>query len=232
MTGLVWALFHTATMLLYTQSITGIGAWGIPDLLLLSAMYSSVIGLFHMFLSRNFERLSRLIRLGELDAILIRPIDTQFAVSLWLINYTAAIRILIGTAMSIWVILTYHVPVTVANIGGMMAMAVVGCGILYSVWMLCAVSIIWYPRLFNIIDLLYSINTVGRYPQSTYIGSGDLLFFFAIPFTAAINTPVRVLLGKISFGEIVLVLVVGLGCVLVSRFIFFRSLRSYVAGGA
>ncbi len=219
-------------MLLYTHSIHSIGSWGVPDLLLLSVMYSSVIGIFHMFLSRNFERLSRLVRLGELDAVLARPIDTQFAVSLWLVNYTAIVRIIIGIGFSIWIITSYHLPVSLMNIAGMIVMAFAGCGILYSIWMLFSVSIIWYPRLTNITDLLYTVNTLGRYPQQTYVGSGDLLFYFALPFTAAINTPVRVLRGTISVPEILMMICISIGCVLVSRFIFYRSLRSYVAGGA
>ena len=63
-----------------------------------------VVGIFHMFFSINMRRLSRIIRWGELDLILTKPLDSQFAVSFWLIDYTMILRIIMAGGYTAWLL--------------------------------------------------------------------------------------------------------------------------------
>src|SRR4051794_7125311 len=92
----LWGALTLASILLLTYNQKTIYTWTKDELILLTISYSILIGIFHTLFSRNFERLSQLVYLGQLDSLLIKPIDTQFLVSVWLINYSSIIRTLAG----------------------------------------------------------------------------------------------------------------------------------------
>src|SRR5574341_269965 len=91
-----WGLFSIFSIMLITGQANAIFGWRREEILLLTAIYSILIGVFHMLFSKNFERFSNLIYYGQLDGLLVKPVDSQFLVSFWLVNYTSIFRIVLG----------------------------------------------------------------------------------------------------------------------------------------
>src|SRR6185312_3229309 len=89
-----WGIISIISMYILTAKTSSIYGWNRNELLLLAGVYSVSIGIFHTIFSRNFDRFSKVIHLGDLDSILLKPIDSQFSLSFTLFNYMSITRLL------------------------------------------------------------------------------------------------------------------------------------------
>jgi len=189
------------------------------------------MGFFHTFLSASLDNLAETIYLGKLDPFLLRPVDSQFSASVRYINYTNFFRIIFGSVMSILFLRELHVVVQPWMLVNYMILMICGLMIFYSIWFFFITLTIWNPRLSNILDLLYTMGTISRYPQEMYRHLIQYAFIFLLPMLLIVNTPAKALLGKItSFDEIQLFSI----CIVlmfISRKFWRFALRSYASGG-
>jgi ABC-2 type transport system permease protein len=93
---------------------------------------------------------------------------------------------------------------------------IAGVLLLYSVWFLAATITIWYPRLTNIVDVMYTFSSISRFPREMYQQLSWYIFLFLLPLTFIIVTPVRVLVGKLTPADTI-------GLVSFAAILFFLS---------
>jgi ABC-2 type transport system permease protein len=228
----VWGVFSLVSIILLTSHTTSIFGWTREEILLLSGVYALFIGIFHTLFSRNFERLTYLIRLGMLDAILTKPLDSQFLVSTSIINFTSIIRIFLGVAFMWYVISVAHMTITLPLIGLFCIGIGIGLLLLYSIWFIVATCIIWYPDLSNLIEFLYSFSNIGRYPREMYSHVNQFIFLFILPLTFMVIVPTKMLLTKLTvFDAFGLLIFAGLFFV-GSRLFWKFALRFYTSASS
>jgi ABC-2 type transport system permease protein len=228
----VWAVFSMASIILLTSRTTSVFGWTRDEILLLTAVYSLFIGIFHTLFSRNFERLPYLIRLGMLDAILTKPADPQFLVSTSIINFTSIIRILLGIAFTWYVISIAHITVTLPIIGLFCIGIAIGLLLLYSLWFIVATLIVWYPDLSNLIEFLYSASNIGRYPREMYSQANQFLFLFVLPLTFMVIAPTKILLAKLTLFDSLGLVLFALAFFVGSRYFWKFALRFYTSASS
>jgi ABC-2 type transport system permease protein len=188
-----------------------------------------------MFFMTNADEFSELIRTGGLDFALLKPIDTQFLVSLrkveWasLANFTVAAALLVyalprveGFHLTVWQVLLY--PLYLAA----------GIGILYSLTIVLAAASVWLGRNTSIYDFWFYITTFSRYPMEIYSGPiGGWLrwgFTFVLPILIVVNVPARMLAKPLSreYAYLTLFALAATAASLAaSRWVFQRALLSY-----
>ncbi len=225
--SVVWGGFSIASILLLTTRTSSIYNWSKEELLILTGAYNIMIGFFHMLFSRNFERFSRIIHLGRLDDILIKPVDSQFLLSFWMVNYTSVFRIILGTTVTVYLLLKYNMSFSIFSIFYFLILLFFGVALLYSIWFIVSTLIIWFTNLSNLVHLMYDVNAVTRFPQEMYKGLSEFVFLFLFPLTFIITSPVKTLLTKPNqFDGIILIL---LACIFVyiSRSFWRFALRNY-----
>ena len=229
LSSLLWGSFHFITMLLLTSQIESINGWSRVDLLVLTGAYSILWGLFHIFFTHNFERMSDTIFYGQLDSLLLKPADSQFLLSFWYINFPGLVRSAMGVLFIVYLTFQYHLQFQLINIISFVAILIFSLALIYSIWYLLATLLIWSPRLSNIIDFLYYVSGILRYPADMYRPLNGVLFFFLIPLLIVITTPVKTLLNNIGYNEILLLITLSIFFVLLSRFFWKFALRSYTS---
>ncbi|MHC4180171.1 MAG: ABC transporter permease [Planctomycetota bacterium] len=189
-----------------------------------------------LFLANAVE-FSEQIRTGTLDFALLKPIDTQFLVSLGRIEWSA-----IGPFTCGLPLLAYSLGQVQHTPGGLQAVLYVfyllcGVGIYYSLMITMAATSIWLGRNQTLLNFWFYITNFSRYPMEIYeTGLGYALlyvFTYFIPVLVAVNVPAR-LLAKPFYpskpedwflcGFAILATLMSLA---VSRWIFNRSLLSY-----
>lgn len=225
----VWGVFGIATILLITSKTSSVFGWKREELILLAAVHSLIIGLFHLFFARNFERFARLIAWGKFDSVLLKPLDSQFSISLWEINYAAIARIILGSGILIYLINSLSYTISFFNIIFFMSLLVVGVLILYSLWLIAVTFLIWVPQLSNILDIMYTVSGFIRYPPEMFKKVSGLLFLVVFPIVFVAASPFKELIGKANYWDIlVLLLTCGLLLIL-SRFFWRFGLRYYTS---
>ena len=187
----------------------------------------------------NMANFSELIRTGNLDFALLKPIDTQFLISFEKMDLAMLNQILLSIGLLIYAISNLptgtEVRVTAGSVALYVLFVVVGVTILYSLMISLASTAIWFGRNQGLYDFWFYITVFARYPRSIYqtaTPAGDVIrfvFTFILPILVVVTVPSRVLLdtlGNQSWLAGVGLAAAGVGLV-VSRMIFTWSLRSY-----
>ncbi|QEG36635.1 ABC transporter permease [Bythopirellula goksoeyrii] len=230
-----WMIMNLGFYVLVYQFTPNIGGWGKYQFFVFIATTMFVNSLVQAFFMPNAEELSEQVRTGGLDFALLKPIDTQFLVSLrrisWssLGNFFVALLLLIyavprieGLELSLWQVLLYPVYV------------LMGVLILYSVMIALAATSIWLGRNQSLYDFWFYITNFSRYPMEIYEGTWGTplrqLFTFVIPILVVINVPARLMAKPLAWEHswlAVFGVVATLGSLLGSRWVFKRALWSY-----
>jgi ABC-2 type transport system permease protein len=237
-----WMMMSVAFYLLifeYTDQIGAGGpsgaAWDKHQFFVFIATSMFISSIVQMFFMTNADEFSELIRTGGLDFALLKPIDTQFLISLRRIEWAALSNFVVagvlmayalprieGFQLTVWQIILYPVYV------------LAGVAILYSLMIVLAACSVWLGRNTSIYDFWFYITTFSRYPMEIYHGPfGDWLrvvFTFVLPILVVVNVPAR-MLAKPLRPEYAYLALFGIAATVVSlaasRWVFQRALLSY-----
>jgi len=237
-TSLSWVAINLAFYLLifqYTGMIgTGWGKWEFFLFLSTGLLINSTVETLFM---TNADEFNELIRTGGLDFALLKPIDTQFLVSLQRIDWSSAGNFVFGLVLLVYSLLQLgYVP---GPVEVLLYPLYVACGvsILYSLMIAMAASSVWLGRNQNLFDFWFYITNFARYPMEIYsgpIGTPLRWFFtFIIPVLVVVNVPARLLVRSLapqSLTEWLLpafALLAAAASLIASRWVFNRALGSY-----
>jgi len=236
-TSLSWMAMNLGYYLLIFQFTTTIGegtGWGKFQFFAFLATTLFVNSIVQAFFMPNCEEFSELIRTGGLDFALLKPIDTQFLISLRKIDWSALSNFLFAAAL-----LAY----SLANLPewpGLLAMALyplyLACGvaIMYSLMITLSATSVWLGRNQTLYDFWFYITNFSRYPMEIYRGSVGgplrLFFTFIIPVLVVVNVPAQLLAKPLeaqSWPLAVFALFAAVASLWASRLIFRRAMLSY-----
>ena len=246
LSSVTWTLMNLGFYLLifrYTNSLgdkTGWGQWEFFAFLATTMLINSLVQAFFM---PNCEDISDLIRTGGLDFALLKPIDTQFLISLEKVDWSSLANFLAGVVLLVVSLghMTARPEQPLILHPAMMVLYVfyVLCGvaILYSLMIALSSTSIWLGQNRSLYDFWFYITNFSRYPMEIYEGPWGtplrLACTFVIPVLIVVNVPARIIARPISpSGESVwplalFALFATAGSLLASRWVFQAALRNY-----
>lgn len=227
-----WGIFHFASIIILTSKVSSVYGWTRDELIILTASFSFLWGFFHLFFARNFEEMAEIINRGNLDQFLLKPLDSQFLLSVYYVNFSGFIRSIFGAIVLIFIITSKNMQVSISNAIGFLIL--VGCGLvlIYSIWFLLATIIIWFPRLTNLVAFLFNISGISRYPPEIVKELNTFTFIFFLPLVIFVSTPTKALLNRFSYGDgFILVFLMTL-FLLASRKFWKFALRYYTSASS
>lgn len=182
----------------------------------------------------NAEEFSELIRTGGLDSALVKPIDTQFLVSLHRISWSSFANFFFGlTLLSYALSRMAYVPGPVEVLLYPFYL-LCGVAIMYSLMISLAAMSVWLGRNQSLYNFWFYITTFSRYPMEIYRGPWgtplQLTFTYLIPILVVVNVPARLLIKPLNDGQWELAcyaVLATLSMLLGSRWVFQRALLSY-----
>ena len=203
-----------------------------------------VFSLVQSLFMPNAQEFSELIRTGNLDFALLKPIDTQFLISFTKIDWSAMANVLVGIILvcfSLWRLSTQpQNPLVLTPVALVLYVFYIVCGlvILYSLMITLAATSIWLGRNQTLYDFWFYITNFSRYPMEIYARSWGWslwgLFTFVIPILVVINVPARILAQPLRPEKLWwewplagFTVVAAVLCLVISRVVFTRALISY-----
>jgi ABC-2 type transport system permease protein len=236
-TGLSWMLMNLGFYLLvftYTDSLGSDTGWGKYQFFVFLATSLFVNSAVEAFFMPNMEEFSEQVRTGGLDFALLKPIDTQFLISLTKVDWSSVIYV--GFAIALLVYSLAQMGYTPGPVEFILYPVYLLCGIaiLYSLMIGLAATSIWLGRNQTLYDFWFYITTFSRYPMEIYTGPWGTplrqFFTFLIPIMVVVNVPARLLAKPLEPAHWYLALfALAATCssLLISRWLFTRALESY-----
>ena len=230
--SLGWGFFSLYSVVLLTVQTKGAFGWSREEILLLNGVYGIIIGIFHTVFSRNFGRFSKVVHQGQLDSVLMKPIDSQYLLSFWEFSWVSISRVFM--ALGYVVIVSRSLAIQTKPVDVFLLLVVGLCGILllYSMWYMVITLTIWFTRLSNLVELMFNITGIARYPRSMFAQSAGFAFWFLFPLLLIINIPTKVYLRRIDLGEILLLISIAILFFLGSRVFWKFALRHYTSASS
>lgn len=222
-----WGAFQFIWVNLLTAQTKSAFGWSKDELVILAILYIIVIGIFHFLFTKNFDRFTTIIDRGELDFLLLKPVDSQFIATTFFLNFSNLMRSLLGIGLLIFYVNMRHIALSPGGIAGFIVFIIFGIALLYSLWLFYTTLLIWFPRLTNIIDFLYTINGMARYPAEMIEGMRNFLVLFLLPFSVTIATPAKVLVRGALEGDVWLLLALSSAMFAFTRAMWQYALRHY-----
>jgi len=244
--SVTWTLMNLGFYLLifqYTDSIgagTGWGKWEFFAFLATTMLINSIVQAFFM---PNCENISELIRTGGLDFALLKPIDTQFLISLekvdWssLANFAAGIVLLVVSLAHLTTQPENPLLLRPEMIALYVFYVLCGVAILYSLMISLSATSIWLGQNRSLYDFWFYITNFSRYPMEIYSGRLgtplQLAFTYIVPVLIVVNVPARIIArpvapdGQSVWPLALFALVATASSLLFSRWVFLWALRSY-----
>lgn len=235
--GFYWIIFEHATSI---GSNTG---WGKYEFFVFMGTTWIINSIVQAFFMPNSEEFSELIRTGGLDFAMLKPIDTQFLVSLRKVSWSSLANLLLG---SVLVALSLNQlaskpenPWAFDPISIVLYPIYILCGvaILYSLMICLAATSVWLGRNQTLYDFWFYITNFSRYPMEIYTRGWGLplfvVFTFIIPVLVVVNVPARLLAQPLTprasweWPLAAFTLLAAVASVLASRWVFRRALLSY-----
>ncbi len=236
-TSISWMAMNLGYYLLiftFTNSIGENSGWGQYQFFVFLATTLFINSIVQALFMPNAEEFSELIRTGGLDFALVKPIDTQFLISLHKINWSAFANLFFAAALLAYSLL--HLPALPGLVQIVLYPLYLACGvaILYSLMISLAATSVWMGRNQTLYDFWFYITNFSRYPMEIYQGTigGPLqaFFTFIVPVLIVVNVPARLMAKPLSAQNWPLALfgiVAAVGSLWVSRWIFTTALKSY-----
>ncbi len=236
--SLSWMLMNLGFYVLifsYTQNIgQGTDAWDKYQFFVFISTTMFVNSLVQAFFMPNAEEFSELIRTGGLDFALLKPIDTQFLISLHRVSWSSLSNF--GFAVLLMAYALTHLDYTPSwfQVLAYPFYVLLGVAIMYSLMISLAATSIWLGRNQSLYNFWFYITNFSRYPMEIYRGPlGTPLrhfFTYLIPVLVVINVPARLLAKPLlpDYGYLALfALAATLASLVASRWIFTQALLSY-----
>jgi len=227
-----WGIFQIIWISLLTVRTKSAFGWSKNELIILAILYVIIIGLLHFFFTGNFDRLARLIDRGELDFVLLKPVDSQFMVTNFLQRYANLVRVALGIIFLFFYLNVTHTKITPAGWIGFIVFVIFGIALLYSLWMIYSSLLIWFPRLTNITDFLFTINGMSRYPVEMIREANIFILFFILPFSIAVATPAQILVRGTLNGDVLTLTALSVFLFIFSRKFWHYALRHYTSASS
>jgi ABC-2 type transport system permease protein len=249
------AFWFAAQLVLFEIIYSNVGAindWSREEYFAFMATGMIINALVETFFMPNCAHFSELIRTGDLDFVLLKPIDTQFLISFEKVDLAMLNQVLLAGALlgySLWSLDARGAlpPIGPVEIATYVLLLGTGVAFFYSLMIVLASTSVWFGRNQGLYDFWFYVTAFARYPRSIYgrpdgrsagrvsvdeWTAGDVLqfsFTYIIPILVVVTVPARVLLSKALEPSWLTAVAIcaAVGGLFISRRVFQWSLRWY-----
>jgi len=211
---------------LYGQTGQLVG-WTKWDMVVLVGTNHVISQLFEAFFYDNCTKLVDQIRQGDLDFNLIKPINTQFLVSLRYTDYASVLNSGLGIGIILYGLHRMDQGITLGGVLLFAALVVNGILIYYSILFILSVWTFWIGRSNNLMELYWQFGQFSRYPGDIYPWLLRRFLMTLVPMLVVSTFPAAVLLHKLGGGMACYGLVLGLLFLAATVWVWDRGLKRY-----
>jgi ABC-2 type transport system permease protein len=232
-THLIWLGVMLVFLKVIFRHTQRIGDWDQYGLLFFMGTYLTLNATVNCFFINGCSRFSELIRTGNLDFELLRPVDEQFLLTCQRIDWALIPQVAFGIILSWYASLHVHAPLSCTRVCVYVLLLVAGVAILYSVLVALSAISVWAVRYQELYELWFYLLQFGNYPDDVYRGNVSgagvrIVLTYVVPILLAINVPARFGAALLAGWQPVVLLGVGAMVTLVASRTFFKfALRSY-----
>jgi ABC-2 type transport system permease protein len=205
--------------------------WSESEYFFFVGCFFALNGLIETLFLENCNEFAELVRTGDLDFLLLKPIDEQFLITLRRIDWGTAPNVLMGAALMIIALVQKHWEFDLIRVAAFFVTLACGTAIAYSFMLLLTSLSVWMVRNQSLMEMWWLFSSLARYPKEIFAsGWAEHLgnfFTFIVPILVVSNVPANVMVRALDPSMVALTIAAAVVLLWLSRRFFQHALRSY-----
>lgn len=211
-----------------TQLIAG---WNEDQYFFFIGCFFALNGLIETFFLENCNEFSELVRTGDLDFLLLRPIDEQFLITCRRIDWGTGPNVVMGAAVMVAALV--HMGWSFDVLKLVLFFVTFGCGavIAYTFMLMLTALSVWMVRNQSLMEMWWLFTSLARYPKEIFSGTWAApvgrFFTFFLPILLIVNVPSSLMVRTLEPWMVAFTIAATVVLFWISRRFFRYALRSY-----
>lgn len=216
------------TVFAKTQTIA---TWSEHQYFFFVGCFFALNGVIETLFLENCNEFAELVRTGDLDFLLLKPIDEQFLITCRRIDWGTAPNVLMGAAIMAMSLVQMGWHFSAVKL--LVFLLTFACGTLIAYcFMLVLTSLsVWMVRNQSLMEMWWLFSSLARYPREIFKGTWaapvGLFFTFFLPILLVVSVPADAMVRLLEPSFVVYTVVSSAILFWASRRFFRRALRSY-----
>lgn len=226
LTDIMWYTAQLSVFEVLFRHTSHLNGWSLGETRVFMGLLFITDALYMMFFSENLDRLGEKVRRGDLDLLLVKPVNSQWMISFQKVSiaYIGNLAIAIGwLAWSLnqienfpwirvpWMLLTIPISLT----------------IVYSIRFMVSSTALYFTRAEAVNYIWYQVYRLGTRPHDVYPKALRYAVLSFIPIAFLASVPAQIILGKSGALPLILGVLLAITLLKLSTVFWRRGLRSY-----
>ncbi len=194
--NIAWILSLFLTIEIIFGQTQKLGGWQKPEVYILMLFWLIADEVWGFFVGANLANLSQLVRTGEMDFHLIKPVSPLFVISTKFIQIRSLPRFLTEIILLIVVIKKFNIAITFFSAINATFLLIGSMFILYAFEILVNSLSFWLIKIDALEDLYGTFFQFGKFPMEVFPKTVRIIFLSAIPIAFIAYVPAAAMLGK------------------------------------
>jgi ABC-2 type transport system permease protein len=208
-----------------------IAEWSKMQYLFFVGCFFALNGAIETLFLENCNEFAELVRTGDLDFLLLKPIDEQFIITCRRIDWATAPNVLMGGILMLVSLFQMHWPFDPLRLGLFVVMFACGVLLAYCFMLVLTSFSVWMVRNQGLMEMWWLFSSLARYPSEIFKGPwakpiGEF-FTYVIPILLVANVPARVMVKALDPAMVLGTLAATVVAFVLSRMFFRKALRAY-----
>jgi len=205
--------------------------WSWEQYLFFLGCHYALGGMIETLFLGNCGEFAELVRTGDLDFYLLRPVDEQFLVTIRDVDWTTAPNVILGAGIMGLALWQMDWTLNLGQIAIFLLMFACGLGLAYSFLLLLTSSSVWMVRNQSLYELWWLFSTLMRYPREIFARPWaypvGVFFTFVVPVILVTNVPARAMVKVLDLPVALYTVLATVLLLFLSRKVFRLALRRY-----
>lgn len=225
--NIIWGAFTLLFVNIIFTQVNTLAGWSKPDAMVLASVHILFTSLLWIVILPNATAFHELIRKGELDFCLIKPLNLRFIVSTKVFEFDQIPRLLVTPLVISYLLKLGQFTPSLIQVVTFVFLILVGLFIFYNFFFTIMTTNFWFVNTFNLENLFESLVDVGRFPTQVFSGLLKIIFTYIAPVAYIATFPAQVLIGRGSWSLVIIALVLGVVSFIISQLFWNFALRHY-----
>lgn len=224
--GLMFVFYKT----IFRQT-SMVADWNESQYLFFIGCYVTLEGFIESLFLENCLGMAELVRTGELDFYLLKPIDEQFLMTCKSVDLSTVPNIFMGSVLMWMALVDLHWEFDLIRLALFVMNFAAGLAIAYSCLLILSATSFWLTRNSSLMEMWWLFTSLMRYPREIFNVSWaypiGFFFSFLIPVMLVIHVPASVMVKGINPWMSVYLVGAAFAMIWGSRAFLHRALRRY-----
>lgn len=217
---LVLAVVFLKVIYQNTQRLSG---YNENELLFLYGTFFLAKSFVKIFCEHGLVRVSRLVREGKFDFVLVKPVDAQIVASFMGVDFRDLSKIFFGLYLMVYSLKALNLEVGLLTWLTFTFLIVLSTTIYYSLYLIVATFSFWLTETRSLESFFSELIELGKLPRSVWPAGARFFLTYFLPLVFLAAVPAEAILRQVSWPTVV-------GALLLSLFFLYFSRRFWLFG--